>query len=96
MDALSADAVLWEGVGESLAWTSEVTAGLTLESKAFSFMGSDTAQSYEEARLLVQTILLQGSATTQDAAHTLRIVRETYEGADEAAKARLEGTWDWE
>lgn len=96
MEALSNDSRLWDGVSQELYEASRVASGLSLAPSQFSFAGDNVAATYETARAKVEALLKGGESETAGASAALLQVRRTYEGTDEAARASLEGVWDFQ
>ncbi|ACQ82073.1 hypothetical protein Bcav_3831 [Beutenbergia cavernae DSM 12333] len=95
MQALTDDANRWRTVAGELNSASTSAGGLGLAASQFSFAGATVSQTYENLRAHVQEVLSQGNTEITGAAAELDQVRTTYEGTDQAAKDRLNGTWNW-
>lgn len=96
LDALTADAVLWEGVSGTLGSSSRSAAGLTLSSVSLSWAAEEVGllDVYEAARARVERLLREGETETETIAVTLRQVRTAYESTDESERAVYRGIWD--
>lgn len=96
LDALAADAVLWEGVSGTLGSASRSAAGLTLSSASLSWAAEEVGlvDVYEAARARVERLLREGEAETDTIAVTLRQVRTAYESSDENERAVYRGAWE--
>lgn len=97
MQALSADAAVWEGSADALSSASAAARGLTLSDVDLSWAGQDTGlvDTYSQLRDKVTRLLGEGSEETRKLSATLLEVRGTYLSADESAKAGYHGIWDY-
>ncbi|ACQ78672.1 hypothetical protein Bcav_0408 [Beutenbergia cavernae DSM 12333] len=96
MEALAEEAVLWYEVANGLRSAANSVNGLGVVERAFTFLGDGFDQQYEQVRTRIHDLLVDGANTVQGASEELRYVHATYASTDEAAKARLDGQWNWE
>lgn len=96
LEALAADAVLWEGTAATLGAASRAAGGLTLSTVSLSWAAGEEglADVYEAARARVERLLSEGSTETGVIAATLRQVKGAYESNDEAQRAAYDGVWE--
>jgi len=97
MQALSADAAIWEESAGALSRAGAAASGLTLSDVDLSWAGQDTGlvATYGQLRDKVTRLLDEGSEETHKLSATLLEVRRTYLSADESAKAGYRGIWDY-
>ncbi|MFQ6172657.1 hypothetical protein ACK8HX_13695 [Oryzobacter sp. R7] len=95
LEALSADAGVWDEVSTTLDGASTTAAGLGLTTSQLSWAAEvvGLTATYESMRAKTERLLGEGATQTSTIAEGLRTVKTTYEGSDEAAKQRLESAW---
>ncbi|WHP19160.1 hypothetical protein [Cellulomonas sp. ES6] len=96
LDALTADAALWDETADGLEDARTRVIGLHVRPRAFSFAALGVADTYESLRAQVERLLQEREAASGGAATALRRVRATYEGADQDARDRIAGLWTWD
>jgi hypothetical protein len=96
LEALEADARLWEGASSVLGTAAWSAAGLTLTSMSLSNVAADVGLvgTYEEARARVERLLREGETELQTIATTLRQVKTAYESQDASQRASYDGLWE--
>ena len=96
IEALEKDAVKWEDSADALSKASSQAATQDLSDYEFSFIGTTVGltSTYAEIQNKVANLCAGGYHEMTAIAAELRAVKTTYEGTDEAAKAKLQGTWD--
>lgn len=96
LDALESDAVRWDTTSHTLADAGTAAQGLALGTSQLSWAADETGltATYEQIRAKVAGLLTEGGEQTGAIATRLRQVKRDYEGTDEAARARLAGSWD--
>ena len=96
LEALAADAALWEGTASTLGAASRSAAGLTLSAVSLSWAAEEVGlvEVYEAARSRVEQLLREGETETGVIAATLRQVKAAYESIDEAQRAAYDGVWE--
>lgn len=96
LEALSADAKLWDNASSVLDGAAGYAAVLTLTgadlSNVAAGVGLDTA--YEAARARVERLLREGTDELATIATTLRQVRAVYESQDASQRAAYSGLWE--
>ena len=95
LEALAADAGVWDDVSSTLGGARDSATGLTVTQGQMSWAADVTGllQTYESMRSKTETLLGDGSTQTSTIAHGLRQVKTTYEGSDQAAVDRLSSAW---
>ena len=95
LEALAADAVVWDDVSSTLGGARDSAVGLTVSEAQMSWAADVTGllQTYESIRSKTQTLLGDGATQTSTMAEGLRQVKATYEGSDQAAVERLSSAW---
>jgi len=94
VDALTSEAKIWDGIGDSLDDMKADVNGLDLHRGAFSFAGTGVADAYASLYSQVLELLQQGSNETHGGADALRAVRRDFESNEAAIKDALAGLWD--
>lgn len=95
LQALGADAGVWDDVSTALDGATTSASGLTLTTAQLSWAAEviGLTTTYEAMRAKTERLLGEGATETSTIAEGLRTVKTTYEGSDEGAKARLESAW---
>jgi hypothetical protein len=96
LEALETDAKTWDGVNESLTSAAASATFENLTDDEFSWAGSASGltATYASLQQKIAGLCSGGATEAGNIAVELRNVKKTYEGTDEAAKARLQGVWD--
>lgn len=96
LEALEADARLWEGASSVLGTAARSASVLTLGSMSLSNVAADVGLvgAYEEARARVERLLREGEDELQTIATTLRQVEAAYEAEDESQRTLYRGLWE--
>ncbi|MFN3949951.1 hypothetical protein [Microbacterium sp.] len=92
-EALSKDASLWDAAGDTLESGHSELSGIDVYRGAFSFAAMDVADSYEQIRTQVMTLLEQGATATRAGADALRAVRADFERYEDETQSGLYEVW---
>jgi hypothetical protein len=95
LEALAADAGVWDDVSTTLTSARDSASGLTVTEGEMSWASDVTGllQTYEAMRSKTEGLLGGGATQTSTIATGLRTVKSTYEGSDQAAVERLSSAW---
>lgn len=97
LDALQKDSTRWSDASGDLRSASTSAYGLDIHQWSFpSQMDINLQPIYTELQEKVAKLLSQGSTETDAIADELTRVRNVLRGTDEAAKADIESTWDYD
>ena len=96
LEALTADAALWEDASSTLNTAAWSASALTLTTSSLSNVAADVGlvTVYEQARARIERLLREGSEELQTIADTLRAVRTAYESQDASQRATYGGLWE--
>jgi hypothetical protein len=97
LDALQKDADKWSDTATTLSAAHDGATSITLTIKEFSWAGehTDLLATYQEAQTKIAELCRQGAAEATGIKDALIATKTTYAGTDEAAKAKLDGVWDY-
>lgn len=95
LDAMTHDAGTWSDTADMLDDCASAAQGLHLSPQAFTFLGGDAHSAYEDLLNWMVAYLSKGADQARGASHALITVRDIYAGTDEAAKKRIESSWQW-
>jgi uncharacterized protein YukE len=96
LDALSHDATSWDAAAEvtSDAMTAASQQTLTVSDLSWAAGVVGLSDTYDSMVQKMVGLLSGGTIEMREIATELRAVKTTYEGTDDAARARLDGVWD--
>lgn len=97
INAMNADSERWSGVADDLGTAAGQAAALNVASWSFPEQADiDLQPLYTQLQDKVTQLLTEGKTATQDVADELIRVRDVLQGADDNARADLQGLWDYQ
>lgn len=96
IQALRADAGIWQDVATTTSGAARAADGLTLSEGELSWASRPTGllDTYEEIRAKVARLLTEATTNFSSLSSTLNRVATAYETSDQAALSRMRGVWD--
>ncbi len=96
LEALTADAALWDDAADAIGNARAAVAGLAIDYHDFSVCGQNAAHAYQAVRAKVEALLASGVTEVRGGADALREVRQEYESADTATREEVGALWEAE
>lgn len=93
LEALEADAVMWQRAAEDLRAAAEAARRQQIPPGAFSFAGRAVADAYESMRTKTVALLEGGAANFEAIATTLRASAAAYAADERAGAHRIQNTY---